>query len=274
MDIQEIKQRRLKSWCQDGHDRVPDSQAAIGFVNRLGIATLYSASPEVPNLYWAYVSEAGVKSEAKWDSPSGHVYGWRWDLGRSDAAFYGSFVAKKPTWISWGLLPLVLGFAMDRRDPEMQYSDGLISNEAIRILRAFEGTNGTLSTKDLRQRAGFPTGKAERAAYLRGVEELDSRLMLAKTFDVGGEADDMFHSLVRMKYGTQFTDAMKMEPDEALTKFLAAYLAQSVYFDSKLFCKHIRVPRARFENAISELVSDGRASLTNGFVIDGKLSQL
>src|SRR5471030_560405 len=201
MELQAIKRMRLASWCQDGENRVPDPAAAIKFVNRHGLTTHYAPSPEAPNLFWAYMSEASAKAEAKWDSPSGHVYGWRWDLGRADAAFYGALVAKKPTWIAWPILPLVLGFAMDRNDPEAQYADGLLSNEAIRIVRAFEGSSGTLSTKELRQRAGFPTGKAERAAYLRGVEELDSRLFLAKTFDVGGEGDDMSHSLVRVKFG-------------------------------------------------------------------------
>jgi len=259
MELQQLKEKRLRSWCQDGENRVPDPASAAEFINRHGIATLYSASSEVPNLYWAFVSEPEAKSEAKWDSPAGHVYGWRWDLGRSEAAFYGALVAKKPTWIAWEVLPVVLGFAMDRSDPEEQYADGLLSNEAIRIVRAFEGTSGVLPTKELRQRAGFPTGKAERAAYLRGVEELDSRLLLAKTFDVGGEGDDMSHALVRIKYEAQVAEGLRLSRDEALLAFLRRYLPLAVYFDPKVLAKHLRLPPTVMDTAVERLIDLGSA---------------
>jgi hypothetical protein len=270
MELEGLKRRRLQSWCQDGEHRVPDSTAAVDFINRHGLATLYPASTEVPNLYWAYVSEPNAKSEAKWDSPAGEVYGWRWDLGRATSAFYGALVAKKPTWIGWDALPYVLGFAMDRRDPEAQYADGLLSNEAIRIVRAFEGTEGILSTKDLRFRAGFPTGKAERAAYLRGVEELDSRLFLAKTFDVGGEGDDMSHALIRMKYGAQVAEGLSMAPEAALAAFLGRYLPQAIYLDPKPFAKHLRLSPQLMEGALASLITDGLATRFEGLVVTTK----
>jgi len=267
MELQQLTERRLRSWCQDGINRVPDPAAAVNFIKRHGIATLYSASTEVPNLFWAYMSESNVKGEAKWDSPSGHVYTWRWDLGRAAAAYYGGLVAKKPTWIAWEDLSSVLGFAMDRRDPEHQYAEGLLSNEAIRIVRAFEGTEGVLSTKELRQRAGFPTGKAERAAYLRGVEELDARLFLAKTFDVGGEGDDMSHALVSIKYESFVANANRLMPDEALCSFLARYLPQAVYIDPKVLGKHLRVSPTMMESAVSDLVARSIAVRFEGLVV-------
>jgi len=246
---------------------VPDPAAAVGFIERQGIATLYSASTEVPNLFYAYMSEPNPKVEAKWDSPSGHVYGWRWDLGRSSAAFYGALVAKKPTWVAWDVLPLVLGFAMERRHPESLYSDGLLSNEAIRVVRAFEGSDGVLSTKDLRQRAGFPTGKQERAAYLRAVEELDSKMLLGKTFDVGGTGDDMSHALVTIKYASYVKEAMSLSPEAALEMFLTKYLIQSIYFDPKLLAKHLRISGTVFGVVIDQLVTKGQAVCQDGLVI-------
>lgn len=267
MDLEQLKMRRLQSWCQNGIDRVPDPTAAAQFINRQGIVTHYSASPEVPNLFWAYVSEEGVKGVPEWNSPSGEVYTWRWDLGRADAAFYGALVAKKPTWISYEILPLVLCFAMDRRDPDELYADGQLSNGAIRVIRAFEGTSGTLSTKELRQRAGFPTGKAERAAYLKAVEELDSHMFLAKTFDVGGEGDDMSHSLVRIKYAKQVDESLALHAEEALQKFLARYITQSIYLDPKVFGKHLRLDAKLLNDAIENLVSAGLATRYEGLVV-------
>jgi len=266
MDIQSLQERRLRSWCQDRSNRVPDPASAAEFIQRHGLATLYPASSEVPNLLWAYVSEPNFKGEAKWDSPSGDVYGWRWDLGRSSAAFYGALVAKKPTWIAWDVLPTVLGFAMDRREPEQQYSDGLLSNDAIRVVRAFEGTSGVLSTKELRLRAGFPTGKAERAAYLKAVEELDSRLFLAKTFDAEGKGDDMSHALVKIKYAPQVAEALAMEPGQAFERFLKGYLPKAIYFDPKVLAKHLRLPPLMVEAASDTLIGLALATRLDGFV--------
>ena len=43
---------------------------------------------------------------AEWDSPAGEVYVWRWALGRKEVAFYSAIVRKRPTWVSWTLLPV------------------------------------------------------------------------------------------------------------------------------------------------------------------------
>src|SRR5437763_370208 len=99
---------RRKRWRQTPEDRIPDSEAAIGLIDRVGIATLFPASPEVPNLYHAYVGDPDRPTDAKWDSPSGQVFEWRWHLGRREAAFYGVVVSKRPTWVSWTMVPAVL----------------------------------------------------------------------------------------------------------------------------------------------------------------------
>ena len=50
----------------------------------------------------------------------------------------------------------------------------------------------------MRALAGYPTGKAERAAFLRAVAELDDRLLLAKVF--AAEDEDMRHALIHVRY--------------------------------------------------------------------------
>jgi hypothetical protein len=267
VDIEQLQTRRLRSWCQDGEHRVPDPEAAKQFIQRHGLVTHYAASAEVPNLYDAYMSEPKAKLDASWDSPSGHVYVWRWDIGKSLAAFYGALVAKKPTWIAWDVLPLVLGFGMERRDPEDLYVDGLLSNDAIRIVRAFEGAGGVLSTKELRKRAGFPTGKPERAAYLKAVEELDTRLLLAKVFDSESAADDMNHALIGVKYAGQVAEAVQMTPSDALGRFLDRYLSQSFFIDPRLFAKHLRIPSPVMDKAVEDLVKNDVARRVDGWLV-------
>src|ERR1700674_4987319 len=100
--------RRRENWCQSAEARIPDSESAQRLIDRVGLATLYPVSPEIPNLFHAYVGDPDAKTDSKWDSPSGQVYGWRWELGKREVAFYGAIVRKKPTWVSWALLPAIL----------------------------------------------------------------------------------------------------------------------------------------------------------------------
>lgn len=100
-----------------------------------------------------------------------------------------------------------------------------MSEGARRIAAALASAGGVLSTGELRRAADFPTGKAERAAYLRAVAELDGRLLLAKVFSP--DDLDMRHALVRARYPEAVARAARLTRDEALDRFLAAYLPPS-----------------------------------------------
>ena len=181
-DPQRWQAQRLERWGQTSATRIADPEAARPLVERVGIATLFPASPELPNLFHAYTGDPNARTESAWDSPAGQVYGWRWALGRTEAAFYTAIVRSRPTWVSWTLLPAVLRLRGELRTPDELYDAGELSEPAYRIAQALEAAGGVLTTGELRQHAGFPTGKAERAAYLKAVEALDTRLMLAKVF--------------------------------------------------------------------------------------------
>jgi hypothetical protein len=136
-------------------------------------------------------------------------------------------VRKRPTWVSWSLLPAVLRLRAELRTPDELFDLGKISSDAYKITRALEESGGTLSTAALRKAADFPTGKEQRAAYLKAVEELDSRLMLAKI--VGGGGDEMSHALVSARYREYVDAAEKLSPEEACESFLLSYLPAAVF---------------------------------------------
>jgi hypothetical protein len=89
-DLQQLQAMRLAHWRQTPSTRVPDSAAATELIDQVGIVTLFPASPEIPNVFHAYVGDPHARPESEWDSPAGQVYGWRWELGRSQAAFYST----------------------------------------------------------------------------------------------------------------------------------------------------------------------------------------
>jgi hypothetical protein len=236
-----IRQRRER-WGQTRETRIPDPEAATAFIERVGIATLFPASPEIPDLFRAYVGDPDAAVDSKWDSPSGHVYTWRWALGHRNAAFYASLIRGRPTYIRWSLLPTILRlFGSIDQDAADLYAAGQISDDARRIAEALAAAEGdppaTLSTGELRRRAGFPSGKAQRAAYLKAVGELEARLLTAKVFSGQTGDDEMYQTLVSVRHADAAAQARTLAREAAIDALLSAYLPHAVYLPPKSFAQ-------------------------------------
>jgi hypothetical protein len=250
-------QRRLSNWRQTPETRIAGDKEAPELIDRLGVITLYPASPEVPNLYHAYMGDPNAKTEAKWDSPSGIVYSWRWTLGRRESGFYGALVRKRPTFVSWRLLPAVLRLCAELRMPDELYDLGVISSAAYRITQALEAAGGALTTGELRAAADFPAGREQRAAYLKAVEELDTRLLLAKFFTPGD--DDAHHALLYVRYRAYVDAAERLTREEALDQLLGAYFPNAVYTAPLILARHLQLEEAELRAGLDRLVETGQA---------------
>lgn len=224
-------------------------------IERLGIVTLYPVSPQIPNLFQAYVGNPDAKTDSAWDTPSGQVYTWRWSLGGKERAFYSTLVRGRPTWVHWPLVSSVLRLRGELRHPEELYTAGEMSANAYRIAQALEASGGVLSTGQLRRKAGFPTGKAQRAAYLKAVDELDRGLLLAKVFAAGEE--DMSHALVRIRYEDYVAEAEHLTREEALDCILRAYLPGAVYALPGPLAKHLKIAEGKLREALDRLAETG-----------------
>ncbi|HEU5369354.1 MAG TPA: hypothetical protein VFU69_12855 [Ktedonobacterales bacterium] len=255
--LQTLHALRQERWGQTPDTRLPDATAAPALIDRLGVATLFQASAEIPNLYHAYMGDPAAKTSAKWDSPSGQVYSWRWTLGRQGAAFYTTLVCRRSTWVSWNLLPAVLRLCAETRVPDELYDSGAMSAEAYRITQALEEAGGTLSTGELRKAANFPTGKSSRAAYLKALEELEIRLLVGKFFQAG--QDDTYHTLIASRYQSYLTSAEHLTREEALDTLLQTYLPQAVYALPTVLARHLRLPEPELRAGLERLAASGQA---------------
>lgn len=271
MDSPEVlRQMRLERWAQTAASRTPGPDAAADLIERVGIATHYPASPEIPNLLHAYTGDPEARVEASWDSASGHVYTWRWALGKRGAAFYAAIVRKRPTWVAWRLLPAALRLRGETRSAEDLYAAGELSAGARRVAGALAGRTDPVETGELRHAAGYPTGKEHRAAYLRAVEELETRLLLAKVF-TGGEDEDgeaaMGHVLVAERWPDACREAAALTRDAAMDALLAAYLPQAAYIAPTPFARHLVLPEPEVRAACERLAASGAARV---IAIDGQ----
>lgn len=250
-DIQTLDLLRHTRWGQTTAARIAGPEQGLELIERVGVATLFPASPEVPNLFHAYVGDPTAKTDSAWDSPAGQIYSWRWALGQSAAAFYTTIVRSRPTWVSWAMLPTVLRLCGVLRSPDELYHAGQLSADAYRIAQALEDAPEAVSTGDLRQAAGFPIGKPQRAAYLKAVEELETRLLLAKVFSPTDQ--DMRHALVERQYPAYVEAAERLTQAEALHNFLTAYLSHAIYVVPGVLARHLKWSRDELEQGLDRL---------------------
>ncbi len=255
-DLTSLETQRLHRWHQTPDTHISDSTQAIDLIRQFGIVTHYPASPEIPNIFYAFTGNPESPIESSWDSPTGQIYPWRWEIGRQDAAFYTALIRKRPTWISWDLLPAILKLCGDLRSPDELYTQGLLSTHALRIAEALEEAGGALSTGDLRKAACFPTGKEQRAIFLKAMEELDTRLITAKVFADSG--DDMSHALVQSRYPESLAAAQRLERSDAIKQLLLAYLPHACYIQPERFAKALKLPAKEIKDRLQTLIAEGK----------------
>ncbi len=249
-----LVRRRLTNWRQTEATQLAGSEDAPDLIERLGLVTHFPTSPEVPNLFHAFMGDPEATVDSGHDSPSGHVYTWRWTLGGQKVAFYGTIVRNRPTWARWSLLPALLRLRGEIRTASELYEAGELSHNALRIAEALEASEGALSTGELRQEADFPTGKEQRAAYLKALDELDRRLLVAKIFSA--DSTDMSHALVSMRYPDARAAAVKLTRGAALDELLQAYLPYAVYVVPNTLAKHLGLPEPELRAMLERMEAE------------------
>jgi hypothetical protein len=253
VNLETLEKHRLRNWRQDGTNSIPNPEAAVDFVNQVGVCPLYKASSEFPNLFQSYVGDPNAKADSGWDTASGEVYSWRWKIGKTDSAFYAAIVGRKPTWVSWPMLPFCLAALMERRTPDELFDLGLISVNAHKIASVLDDAGGVLSTKELRAQAGFPTGKENRNAYLKAVGELESFVLLAKKMAPGEDSDDMSHALIPSFYRAQTDKALAMSQHDGLNELVRVYIKFAAYLKPIAFAKSLKLPKEVVLETLPEL---------------------
>ncbi len=257
VDLDELRGHRLRNWRQTRETRLRDVEDAAGESVRLKLVTVYPVSAEVPNFYHAFMGDAEAKTDSKWDSPSGEVYTWRWLLGRRGVAFYGNVVRRRPTFVAWDLLPAVLRLLGDGRMPDELYDSGAISADAYRIAQALDAAGDVVSTGDLRAATGFPAGKERHAAFQKALDELDRRLLLARTF-VEGDGSLRF-GLLAERHREHAVAADRLTRAEALDTLLRAYLPHAVYTQPAVLARHLTLTEDELRAGFARLVAAGMA---------------
>ena len=219
---------------------------------------MYPVSPEIADLFHAHVGDPDAKTEMKWDSPSGRVYSWRWEIGRDNKAFYATVIRKRPTFVTWPLVPSILRLMAELRTPDELFDFGVISNDAYRIAQVLDGVAEPLNTAQIREKAGFNRGSKEQSnAYHKGLAELENRLLVTTEFGTSDGEGSKHHGLMFERRPDDVRSASELSFEQALDTVMEAYAPAARYVNIKVLARHLGIAQADIRGSCERLATQG-----------------
>ncbi|HEV2011783.1 MAG TPA: crosslink repair DNA glycosylase YcaQ family protein [Candidatus Limnocylindria bacterium] len=167
--------------------RVRNAGQLVELVDALGFAfafTLRTGDAPIP----ACFDHLSTNDEGrKW----GWMWGWKDELAEEKKVYYGTLLARKPTFVSMKLLPTfyaTFGRAGESDDHLDDVRAGRLSDVARRIID-FLSQNGETQTKRMRAELGI-TSKEGRATYGKAIDEVQRLMYVARVRAVGEGRED------------------------------------------------------------------------------------
>jgi hypothetical protein len=183
----ELTLEQVRTWRDEKYRRLPNLRVrnedeALGFLNDVGLAVLFSAKDmELPSLWEAICGGPRLIPEHHNDHELGLAWDWKDTIPGRKSILYGKFLRKKPVFVSLDLFPhfyALSGNFGELDDYLEEYQDGRLSEEAKRIYEALL-ENGALPTSHLRQQARM-ANKESGPRFDRAIAELQMDFKIVK----------------------------------------------------------------------------------------------
>ena len=211
---------------------------AVAAVERRGILLVYPlANRAEPRSLW---SELHPRSTMRWSWDNGadarvaQIWHLREELARSEDVVYAKWFRGRATLFSRSVFRAIL--ALLAREADLRAG---LSRQALQLLELLED-NSPQSTKELRASAELQ-GRANEAAYTRGLKELWSRLLIV---GVGEVNDGAFPSLNMSATRLRFEDSLPGGAEEVAHREEDAASLESALADAPLFARELAKTRA------------------------------
>jgi hypothetical protein len=167
--------------------RVRNADQLVQLIDALGFAfafTLRTGDAPIP----ACFDHLSTNDEGrKW----GWMWGWKDELAAEKRLYYGTLLARKPTFVSLKLLPVfyaTFGRAGEVDDHVADVRAGRLSDVGRRIIE-FLAQNGETQTKRMRAELGI-TSKEGRATYGKAIDDVQRLMYVARVRAVGEGRED------------------------------------------------------------------------------------
>lgn len=166
--------------------RVRNADQLVKMVDALGICFAFTPAEGLP-IPACFDHLSTSDDDRKW----GWMWGWKDELPEEKRLYYGPILARKPTFVSMRLLPVLYATFGRAGEPDDHLEDvrsGRVSDVGRRIIE-FVAQKGESQTRRMRAELGI-TSKEGRTQYDKALDEVQRLMYVARVKAVGEGRED------------------------------------------------------------------------------------
>lgn len=200
--------------------RVRNADQLVKMVDALGMVFAFTPAERLP-IPACFDHLSTNDDDRKW----GWMWGWKDELAEEKRLYYGPILARKPTFISMRLLPVLYATFGRAGEPDDHLEDvrsGRISDIGRRIIE-FVTQKGESQTRRMRAELGI-TSKEGRGQYDKALDEVQRLMYVARVKAVGEgrEEYNYTYDLFVRRYPEVVKAAEPIASADARARILAA----------------------------------------------------
>lgn len=235
--------------------RVRSADQLVGMVDALGMCFAFTPAEGLP-IPACFDHLSTNDDDRKW----GWMWGWKDELAERKRLYYGPVLARKPTFVSMGLLPVLYATFGRAGEPDDHLEDvraGRISDIGRRIVE-FVAQRGETQTRRMRAELGI-TSKEGRGQYDRALDEVQRLMYVARVKAVGEGREDYNYTydLFVRRYGEVVKAAERVASAEARARILARAVDLSGALSEKQAARLFDWDDAALRRAAERLSAEG-----------------
>ena len=241
--------------------RVRTAEAALAFVNSVGLCSTFHRFPEGLPCLWEAV--AG-RRDPKWPRRSHHDsgIGLTWDLKDTLPArrrvYYGKLLKGRPVLVALDLFPAFYALVRGRqraRDYRVEYEAGRLSLAARRIMDGLVRERPQY-TRQIRANC-FMLEPSKTRKFERAMAELQQGLWVVKTEERYEPTFSYRWDLLEAWLPRQVAEGRRLGRHLAVERVVVRYARAAVFTTVPLISRLFGVPRPEVSSAVRRLVSAG-----------------
>lgn len=238
--------------------RVRSAEQLVELVDALGFVFAFTGAEGLP-VPALFDHLATSDTDRKW----GWVWGWKDELGAAKRVYYGPALAKKPTFVSLAVLPVLyatFGRAGEIDDHVEDVRAGRVSDLGRRIVE-FTSQRGESQSRRMRAELGITSGEGKRE-YDRALDDVQ-RLMYVTRVKAVGEGREEYnytYDLFVRRYPEVVRAAERLSSAQARERILRQALELAGALSRRQALKLFDWSDADLDRAAAALERTGRAA--------------
>lgn len=235
--------------------RVRNADQLVAFVDDVGMTFAFTPASGLP-IPACFDHLSTTDDDRKW----GWMWRWKDDLAEGKRVYYGPILARKPTFVSMRLLPVLYATFGRAGEPDDHVEDvraGRVSDIGRRIIELVS-QNGESQTRRMRAVLGI-SSKEGKGQYDKALDEVQRLMYVARVKAVGDgrEEYNYTYDLFVRRYGEVVRAAEPMASADARAQVLGRVVELAGGLTEKQAAKLFDWEDGALGRAAARLVHDG-----------------